>query len=500
MIDALRSLARRHPAKLCLLVGALYPFAFAPLGLFPLALLGVAWLFAFVDEVDPREAARRAFAFGVGAFAAGTYWLYTSLHTFGGAPLPVAIGLIAALIAYMAAWPALAAWVAVRWGPPAGLARWLLVLPAAWVLAELGRGWLLGGFPWLSLGYSHSDTFLRGLAPVTGVFGVSLTAALTAGGVVALVRGTRRDRLMAGCVVVAVWLAGAGLERVAWTAPAGQPLSVAIVQGAVPQDIKWKPEQLLPTMRLYSDLTSEHWGTDIVVWPEAAIPAIRQRVQAYFDRLGQLARENGTDLLIGFVDYREATDQNLNGVMSLGASTSDYYKRHLVPFGEFFPVPAFIRNWMRLQNLPYRDYTRGADVQDPLVAGGVPVAASICYEDVFGEELLWALPEAALMVNVSNDAWFGTTIAPHQHLQIARLRAMEAGRYLLRGTNTGISAIIDEKGRVTARLPQFESATLSGVAQPFEGSTPYARTGNWPVLLLAVGLMVWGLGLGIRKP
>ncbi|MEL7448968.1 MAG: apolipoprotein N-acyltransferase [Pseudomonadota bacterium] len=500
MTDPLRSLILRHPAKLCLLVGALYPFAFAPLGLFPLALLGLGLLFAFVDDASPREAARLAFSFGVGAFATGTYWLYTSLHTFGGAPLPVALGLIAALIAWMAAWPALAAWVAVRWGPRGGLARWLLVLPASWVLAEIGRGWVLGGFPWLSLGYSHSDTFLRGLAPVTGVFGVSLAAALTAGGAVALVRGDRRGRMIAGSALAVVWLAAAGLDRVAWTTPSGQPLDVAIAQGSVPQDIKWNPEQLLPTMRLYSDLTAEHWGKDIVVWPEAAIPTLRSRVDAYFDRLGEVARENGTDLLIGFVDYREDTGQNLNGVMSLGANNSDYYKRHLVPFGEFFPVPAFIRNWMRLQNLPYRDYTRGAKVQDPLIAGGVPVAASICYEDVFGEELLWAFPEAALMVNVSNDAWFGTSIAPHQHLQIARLRAMEAGRYLLRGTNTGISAIIDEKGRVTARLPQFESATLSGVAQPFAGSTPYSRTGNWPVLLVALGLLVWGLGLGIRKP
>lgn len=493
------SLARRHRTITCLLAGAAYPLAFAPLAAFPLALLGVAVLFASLDDCRPGQAARQGFAFGVGAFTAGTYWLYTSLHTFGGAPLPVALGLIAALIGYLSGWPALAAYVAVRWTTPAGPLRWLAVLPASWCLAELGRGWVLGGFPWLSLGYSHSDSWLRGYAPVAGVFALSLAAALTAGALVALMRGGGNNRLYACLLLVAVWAGGAALDRVPWTYASGKPVSVAIVQGAVAQDLKWKPEQLLPTMQLYSDLTAQHWDKEIVVWPEAAIPALRHRVQAFFDVVGDNARQNDTDLLIGFVDYRDDTGQYLNGVMSLGTQSSDYYKRHLVPFGEFFPVPDVIRNWMRLRNLPYRDYTRGARVQQPLVAAGVPVAASICYEDVFGEELLWALPEAALLVNVSNDAWFGTSIAPHQHLQIARLRALEAGRYMLRATNTGVSAIIDEKGRVTGTLPQFESAVLSGAAQPYGGLTPYARYANVPVLALAALLLAAGVTVAARQ-
>ncbi|MEM9057667.1 MAG: apolipoprotein N-acyltransferase, partial [Pseudomonadota bacterium] len=426
MIASLAARVRRHPAKLCLALGLAYPLAFAPFGVWPSALAGLAGLFALLGDAGPRQAAGRAFAFGLGAFTAGTYWLYTSLHTIGGAPLPLALALMALLIAYLAAWPALAAWLAVRLAPTAGPVRWLLALPAAWCLTELGRGWLLGGFPWLSAGYSASDTALSGLAPVTGVFGLSLAVALSAGALVTLAAGGRRARLIAVASVAGVWFAAAALGRIAWTAPAGDAVDVAIVQGAVPQERKWLPEQLLPTMRLYADLTAAHWDADLVVWPEAAIPSLRYRVQAYYDSLAEAAREQGSDLLIGFVDYREATGQYLNGVMTLGAQTSDYYKRHLVPFGEFFPVPAFVRKWMRLQNLPYRDYSRGAATQTPLVAAGVPVGASICYEDVFGEELRWALPEAALLVNVSNDAWFGTSIAPHQHLQIARLRAMEA--------------------------------------------------------------------------
>lgn len=498
MISAFLSLTRRHPGKFCLLAGAAYPLAFAPVGAYPLALLGVAWLFGTIDQCEPRQAARRGFAFGVGAFSLGTYWLYTSLHTFGGAPLPVALGLIAALIAYMAAWPALAVYVAARWTTAAGGVRWLVALPAAWCLSELGRGWLMGGFPWLSLGYSHSDTYLRGLAPVAGVYAMSWAAALTAGALVALVRGGKRTQIAAALCLVAVWLSGAMLDRVPWTQATGDAVTVAIVQGAVPQDLKWKSEQLLPTMQLYGDLTAQNWDKDIVVWPEAAIPALRHRVGAFFDAIGENARQTNTDVLTGFVDYREQSGQYLNGVMSLGATSSDYYKRHLVPFGEFFPVPDFIRNWMRLRNLPYRDYTRGDKQQQLLMAAGVPVAASICYEDVFGEELLWALPEAALMVNVSNDAWFGSSIAPHQHLQIARLRAMEAGRYQLRATNTGVSAIIDQKGRVTGTLPQFESAVLSGTAQPFAGLTPYARMANAPVLAIAALLLTISIALGIR--
>jgi apolipoprotein N-acyltransferase len=470
------------------LAGAALPLAFAPFDLFPVAIASLAVLF-WTWRAPPREAAWRGFWFGAAAFAAGTWWLYVSVRLVGGTPLPVALLLLGGLVAIMAAWIAAAGWLAARLASRSLPLAACGAMPAAWVLGEWLRGWALTGFPWLSVGYGQIDGPLAPWAPVAGVYGVSLVAALLAGALLVLVTGGNRDRGVASAVVLAVALAtwAAGVPR--WTVPDGAPLRVSLVQGAVPQLLKWQPGERRATMELYRSMTEGLGDADLVVWPEAAIPAPDDLVAGYLDELRALAHGRGAQLLVGILTHDEEADRYFNSLLALGEPAGAYHKRHLVPFGEFFPVPPFVRSWMRMMNLPYSDIARGDARQRPLYARGVALAPTICYEDAYGAEQLVFQPEAGVLVNVSNDAWFGDTLAPHQHLQIARMRALETGRPMVRSTNTGITALIDERGGVTATVPQFRPAVLAGEVQPFAGATPYARSGNLPALAVALALV-----------
>lgn len=478
---------RARPGRMsaALVAGACLPAGFAPLGLAPVAVFSVAVLFFLWQGVSPRVAAWAGFLWGFGAFLAGTWWLYISIHIFGEAPIVLAIGLMLGLVTIMGLYLALTGWITTRL-PVTGLARHLLLLPGAWVLVEWLRGWLFSGFPWLSLGYAQTDTLLGRLAPVAGVYGVSLASAVLAGVLVQLLVGRGRGRLAAALagagVLVLAWAAGLP----AWSRPAGEPLSVALVQGAVSQDIKWLSRSLEPTKALYRELTRARLGRDIVVWPEAAIPSVAHREADYLEAVAAEARAAGTDLVLGMLEREFDPDRYYNAVLSFGETPGSYRKRHLVPFGEYFPVPDFVREWMRLMSLPYTDISPGEYVQPPLTVAGYPAAISVCYEDAFGAEQRVFLPRAAFLVNVSNDAWFGDSLAPHQHLQIARMRSMEAARWQLRATNTGVSAIIRPDGAVAARSPQFRTHVLEGRILPLTGATPYALAGNTPVVLASL--------------
>jgi apolipoprotein N-acyltransferase len=315
---------------------------------------------------------------------------------------------------------------------------------------------------------------------------------LLAGAVLALLRGRGRERVAALVLAGAVLAGGKLLGERGWTEATGRTVNVALVQGAVPQDRKWLPEQREPTKALYRQLSVESAGADLVVWPEAAIPAVAHEELDYLAAVEADLRDRGADLMLGMLEQDPSTGGYFNSLIVLGDAPGVYRKRHLVPFGEYFPVPDFVRDWMRLMSLPYVDISSGPARPAPLVAAGEPLALSICYEDAFGAEQRSFLPAATLMVNVSNDAWFGDSIAPHQHLQIARMRAMEARRYLLRATNTGISAVIRPDGRLAATSPQFETDVLEAAVEPHEGATPWARRGNAPAVLLAGLLAVVG--------
>jgi apolipoprotein N-acyltransferase len=476
--------SRRVRGAVAFVSGAILSTAFAPVGLWPLAIVCPAILMALWQGTKPREAAWIGFWFTAGTFAAGTYWLYISIHVFGAAPLWIAFGLMFALVAIMAAYHALLGYAAARWFPANGPLRWMLALPSGWVLIEWLRGWFLSGFAWLSLGYSQTDTWLAQLAPVAGVYGVSAVLLFSAGALVTLVWGDKRARVIAAAVLVTPWLAGFLLRNVEWTSPSGEPKPVAIVQGAISQDMKWLANNRDTTLRLYRDLNREALGAAVIVWPEAAPPDLANNLVDYLRDIYRESHEKGSGVVLGVARADDTGQNYYNSVLGLGDTVQWYDKHHLVPFGEFFPVPAFVRSWLRLMSLPYGDFARGAAYQPPLKVGGLNLSPSICYEDAYGSTQLRALREADVLVNVTNDAWFGRSTARHQHLQISRMRAIEAGRFMLRAANDGISAVIGPRGEIVARAAEFEPAVLKATITPRTGLPPYARVGNWLVVSL----------------
>ena len=476
-----------HASLAAFLLGAATVLGFAPAGLAPLPVLtaaGLLWLWQ--GAAAPRRAAALGFAFGLGLFLAGVSWVYVSLHQFGAMPAPLAAIATLLFCAFLALFPALVGYLQARSGRPLA-DRQLLLIPALWVLAEWVRDWIFTGFPWLTLGYSQAASPLGAYATLIGVFGVSWLVWLCAGLLLALARGGRRAAALAALAL----LAGAGyaLREIEWTQPQGAPVTVSLLQGNIPQEMKWDEARYASTIQLYRRMTADS-AARLTVLPETAIPRFLDALDPELLRtLAATARSHGGDLIIG-LPVRDGPGRYYNSVLGLGTSaTQRYDKTHLVPFGEFIP-PGF--GWvLAVLQIPLSDFSRGSAAQAPLALAGQKIAVNICYEDAFGEEIIRALPEATLLVNVSNVAWFGDSLAPHQHLQIAQLRALETGRTMLRATNTGMTAIIDHHGNIAAALPEFTRGALNGSAQGRSGATPYVRWGNAPVMALA--LLVCGL-------
>jgi len=477
------------------LCGALLMLSFAPLGWF---LLAPVFLLPFLYSTlyaEPRLAARYGFWYGAGLFLAGTYWLYISIHVFGQAPLFVAIFVMLTLVVIMGWYYAATAFLISKLA--AGHAwRFVLAAPAVWVMVEWVRGWFLSGFPWMTLGYGQIDSPLAGLAPVTGVYGVSLILMLSTSALLVAIVTQQKMRLVAIAFAVIPWFAGALVADVAWTREAGPSIRATIVQGGVSQDRKWLREQFRPTLELYRNSILTNQDSDLIVWPEVALPAAIDQVEGYIEQLQSDISEHEQTLLFGILERDLDTQKIYNSVVMIDGVDKDarqfYRKRHLVPFGEVFPVPEFVREWMRLMSLPHSDMTAG-EAEQPLLrmTDGNQLAVAICYEDAYGAEQLYALSDATLLINVSNDAWFGESIAPHQHLEIARMRALEAGRYVVRATNNGVSAFIGPDGVLLQTGEQFRYVAMTHDVTPRKGLTPYARTGNWPVISLA--LLIMGL-------
>ncbi|HEY0767813.1 MAG TPA: apolipoprotein N-acyltransferase [Steroidobacteraceae bacterium] len=485
-------------AALALAAGAALAGAFAPLNLWPLAVLCPAVLLWLWQDATAREAARLGFCFNCATFAAGTYWLYVSIHIFGGAPAWLAVILMLGLVAIMGLYHAALGYAVTRWLPRAGAVRWLAALPAGWLLIEWWRGWFLSGFSWLSLGYSQTDTWLAGLAPVVGVYGISALLLVSAGALVALACGSRPARILAGILLIVPWVLGAALHEHSWTQPAGGPVSVAVVQGAIPQDEKWLQSNQDTTLNRYEALTEKALGTRLIVWPESAPAGVANELVPYISHLYREARTHGSALVLGVLRAQggatdDAPPRYFNSVLALDDTVSWYDKRHLVPFAEFFPVPRLVRSWLRLMSLPYSDFTPGASDQPPLPAAQLQLGTTVCYEDAYGSSMLKVLSRADALVNVTNDAWFGHSSARHQHFQIARMRALEEGRYMVRAANDGISAVIGPHGEVIARAPEFRPLVLVSRIVPLRGLPPYAHVGNWLVVSLATLALAYGL-------
>ncbi len=475
-------------------LGAATTLAFAPFEWSLLAPVLLLPLLYICLTVAPRDAAAHAFWYGFGLFLTGTYWIYISVHVFGNAAVWIAFLLMIGLALLMATFLSLAGWLMSRLshGEP-----WLLlfVAPSAWVLIEWVRSWALTGFPWMAFGYAQIDTAFAGWAPVLGVYGVSFMVVLSATAVIsASLAATPRGRIVGIAAIVGPWLLGGILSFVDWTEDAGRPVRATIVQAGVSQDKKWQREQLRPIMEHYLGATLSVPDSDIVLWPEVAIPALDDQVEVFIARIESEARRNDQSVLFGILErsFERSVDGRIyNSVFLVGGEErQSYRKRHLVPFGEYFPVPPSVREWMKMQNLPHADLAKGDDVQALLTTpDGLKFGVAICYEDAYGSEQRYAIRDAGVLINVSNDAWFGDSIAPHQHLEIARMRSLEFGRPAIRSTNTGISAFIGARGELLQTGRQFEPEFMTADVQPRRGLTPYAATGNAVIIGLCVALL-----------
>lgn len=472
------------------LAGGLSAFAYAPFELFPLSILSLALLLRLLlGATRARGGFALGLAWGLGTFLAGVSWLYISLNRYGGMAPPLAGLAVVLFCAYLALFPALAASLFVRWRARLS-GRWSLSLlfAALWLLSELLRSRLFTGFPWLAVGYSQTvPSPLAGYFPLLGVFGVGFLAAWLAAW---LVLGQWRQQFVSAVLpFVAVCAVGAGLQQVQWAAPSGAPVSVALIQSNIDQALKWAPERLRETLQILAQQVQTQ-RADITVLPETAFPLLLDQVPAsYLAQLTEHVRGHNGDLVFG-VFVRDPQGRIFNSAVTAGVSTSQSYaKQHLVPFGEYSP-PAF--GWFyRFVNIAMSNQTPGEPQQAPLQLGAQQVAVNICYEDLFGHEIIRSLPQATLMLNLSNLAWYGNSWAQPQHLQIAQVRAQETGRPMLRATNTGMTALVLPSGRVEAVLPAFERAVLRVDVQGYEGRTPYSYWGDWPAIGLCGLLLAW---------
>jgi apolipoprotein N-acyltransferase len=505
---------RAQALPLAALAGAATVPGFAPFYLFPLPIATIALLIVLWRRAaSRRDAALIGFGFGLGYFLTGVSWVYVSLHDFGAMPALLA-GIVTLLFcAYLALHPAITGWIYHALGARSKLVT-LAALPALWTLADWLRGWLWTGFPWIALGYSQvPDSPLAGYLPVLGIYGASLAVVASAALIVTLwsrrkdaggrsqaegVGGLPRafvsviDR-PALLVLVAIWAGGYALTQIEWTQPAGGPVAVSLLQGNIPQEMKWRADKIRSTLDTYRTLVAAS-NSRLIILPETALPLFLHDIpQDYLDVLSMYARGNGGDILIG-VPERSDTRDYYNSVLSFGAApTQTYRKSHLVPFGEFVPLKPLFGWFFEVTQIPLLDFARGADTQQPLAVAGQHVAINICYEDAFGAEIIRQLPQATLLVNVSNVAWFGHSVAPQQHLQISQARALETGRYMLRATNTGMTAIIDQHGKVQNVAPEFTTAVVTGEVQGFAGATPYVRWGNAPAITACLLILLFVL-------
>ena len=479
------------PQAAAFVAGAAAVLGFSPFDFFPATLAAlVVLVHCWMRAPSPRAAFGLGYFFGLGLYGAGASWVYVSLNRFGAMPMPLAAAATLCWCAFLALFPALGGWIQARIArdsaAPAALHATLLV-PAAWMLAEWPLSWFLTGFPWLSLGYTAIEDPLSGFAPVGGVYAVSLAMATAAGLLWCVALGHAR-RIAAGALALLL-ACGYGLRVTEWTAPAAEPLRVALLQGNVPQEMKFDPARYERTLDTYARLAE---GSDarLIVLPETAVPRFLDLVAPPFlERLKAAAVRNGGDLLLG-VPVRNAAGGYLNSAISLGVSPrASYDKVHLVPFGEFVP-PGF--GWIvRVLSIPLADFSRGSTGQRPMAVAGQRVAVNVCYEDAYGAEIIRQLPEATLLVNVSNVAWFGDSLAPAQHLQIARMRALETGRIYLTAANTGITAAIWPDGSVRHQMKQFVQGLIEFDVRGYSGATPYVRFGDWPAVVLALLALVF---------
>lgn len=491
-----------YPYAAALLLGGLLTLGYAPFSQWWVVLASLSGFVYLLSKSPLKQVFKLSFAFGLAWFGVGISWVHVSIADFGGIPLIGSVAIMLVLCSYLALFPATAFWTLHRYFP---LRLWPLALPFIWLLIEWLRSWLLTGFPWLSLGYSQLPGPLRGWMPIIGEVGVSAFVVLIAGVIACWL--PLKTRTFASLLLIAVILiSGFALDKYDWVKPTGNSVKIAMVQGNIPQALRWTPEQDLPTMQKYKHMTEDHWDADVIIWPEAAVPKLEPVAADYLHQMDKLAIEHQTGLITGIVNYNFETREAFNNLIGLGLKDavelpdltqppSQYYyghdnryaKHHLLPIGEFIPFENWLRGLAPIFDLPMSSFTRGAYQQQNIQAKGHYFASALCFEIAFPSQIASNLyANTDFIITVSNDAWFGHSHGPAQHLEIAQVRAKEFGLPVLRATNNGITAFIDQRGDIQSRLPQFEAAVLVDHIQLVSGKTPYRKLGNLPIWLCAI--------------
>lgn len=482
-----------------LVLGAGLTFSYAPFGAWYLAPLLLAGFFWLLDNKGRSHAFVSGWSFGLGWFGAGISWVHVSIADFGGLPLAGSIGLMLLLCAYLALYPALASSLLVRFIRPA---YWPLAIGFIWLFCEWLRSWMLTGFPWLSVGYSQLHGPLGGYLPLVGETGVSVLLVTLACSLGLLL--PKRHFKSALIITAVLLISGYLLGKKQWTQATGQSIKLAMVQGNIQQSLRWVPEQDLPTMNLYRHLTDTHWDADLIIWPEAAIPKLEPLALRYLQELDETTASHQTALVTGIVNYNFETRDAFNNLIVLGSQDGQaeghyryphanrYAKHHLLPIGEFIPFEDWLRGIAPLFDLPMSSFSRGDYQQPNLQANGLHLAPAICFEIAFPAQIRANLhQDTDYILTVSNDAWFGHSHGPHQHLEIAQVRAREFGIPVLRATNNGITAVIGSQGQLLAELPQFQQGVLVSDVPRYSGQTPYGKFGDlWAWLLATLGLLL----------
>ena len=472
------------------IAGIILTLAFAPFNYSYLAVVSLVIVFLSWLDCTPARALFRGYLFGLGLFGSGISWVYISIHDYGGAPAVGAVLLTLLIVFFWALFPALTAYLCVKIFANKYKHKLIWIIPFIWIFVEYIRGyWLLNGFPWLQIAYTQLETPLKGFVPILGVYGTGLLLLLTASLIVAGFNKSIKYRV-AAIFVLLIWSSGWFLQSIEWTKAKGPAIKVALIQGNVSQNEKWLPANRIKTLRSYHQLTTQNWDANVIVWPETAIPAFLSQVkQHYLNPLSAEAKAHNTDLIVSLPASNEQ-NEHFNTVLTLGLNEGRYDKNHLLPFGEYLPLQPLSGFILESLNIHLGSFTSGGNDQKLLIAGGYPFNTSICYEDAFASEAKRGLPEAAYLVNVTNDAWFGDSIEPHQHMQIAQMRALETGRYMLRATNTGVTAIIAPDGTIITKAPMFKQTVLRGKIFPMEGITLYARLSDEVIILILVLVVI----------
>lgn len=469
---------KKYPAiyfnLLVLIAGALLPFAFAPFAVYPLAIVSAAALLIAWLHSTPKQALFRGFLFGLSFFGIGIYWIYISIHVYGNAPVALSVFITFLLVAVMSFYMAVQGYLFTKLFPKNTWYKLLLAYPLSWIVFEWVRGALFSGFPWLVLGYSQIDAPLRGLAPIFGVFGVSFAIVFSSAALVCLYLYKRKPvRILIAVTLAILWLGSLWLSTINWTKAEGEAIKVSLIQGNIPQEMKWQPNQLATILGHYLDLTKKTWGQSrIIIWPEAAIPAFSDQIPSDLQRINKIARDHKITVITG-IPITDKENRYYNGILALGMNHGQYLKRHLVPFGEYIPLHQIFDGLFKMVDIPMSEFSRGARKQSDLMVDNILIAPFICYEIAYTSLVLDYMPQAKLLLTISDDSWFDRSIALAQHLQIARMRSLEVGRYQLVASNTGFTVIIDPKGNITAKVPPFDEYILTGEIEPMVGETPF---------------------------